>query len=183
MTMFGPITTVIAALPMVFVPHAARTRHSVDARSQWRQLVKISAVTAGTTLLATVCLTHVPGALGTALLGQSWEETLWLVPFIGTQWAAMAWLTSVNTFFQSQGASAAVVRLNLSHMALQISLCVLAGLVFRTAVAIGVALAVSGWLIAVIGTGSVQVWLRRRDQACALGSGLVAGAADGVLAR
>jgi O-antigen/teichoic acid export membrane protein len=165
MTMFGPLTMIIAALPMVFVPHAARTRATVNARSHWIALVKTSAITSGVTFLAMVGLAYLPTFLGSALLGQSWPSAQHLVPYVGTQWAAMVWVVSVFAFFQSRGRSRAVLRLNVLHMALQLAMCAVAGLVFATAVAIGAALAVSGWLMAIIGIQSVHVWLRRSERA------------------
>jgi O-antigen/teichoic acid export membrane protein len=164
MTMFGPLTMIIAALPMVFVPHAARTRATVGARSHWTQLVKTSAITSVLTFLAVVGLTYLPKTLGSALLGQSWSSAQLLVPYVGMQWAAMAWVVSVFAFFQSRGRSRAVLKLNVLHMTLQLGMCAVAGLVFATAVAIGVALAVSGWLMVLIGTESVHVWLRHSER-------------------
>lgn len=161
MTLFGPITVLVAALPMVVIPHIARTRDTGDVRTQWRQLAATSLLTALATLAAAFGLGRLPDDWGTALLGQTWSHTLPLIPAIGVQWAAMAWLVSVYTFFQAVGASRIVLWLNVVHIVLQVGAVVVAGLYWASAGAIGVAIAVAGWSTVAIGLVAVQVWQRR----------------------
>ena len=76
--LFGPIATLLAALPMVFVPHAVRTGNSVG--DQWRLVSRTSMATSGLTVVATGCLMALPARVGAAILGASWPETLWCFP-------------------------------------------------------------------------------------------------------
>jgi hypothetical protein len=102
----------------------------------------------------------VPQSLGIVVLGQSWTPTRQLVPFIGVECAAAVWRASGYTFFQAQGVSRAVFQLSLSHLGIQASSCLLAGLLLHTALAIGVAVAVSGSIMAVAGQVAAWGWLR-----------------------
>ena len=80
-TLFGPIATLLSAMPMVFVPHAARTGNSLG--DQWRLVSRTSLATSVLTLVATGCLMAVPARLGAAMLGASWQETSSVIPYIG----------------------------------------------------------------------------------------------------
>jgi hypothetical protein len=163
-TLFGPITVLISALPMIFVPHSLRHRGTPAGR--WRTLVWTSVTTSSLTLAAAVLLLSVPESFGSAVLGHSWAPTRQLVPFIGIECAAAAWRISGYTFFQSQGASRAVFQLSVSHLVFQVGSCLLAGLWFHSATAIGVAVAVSGAVMALAGQVAAHLWLRRhRDRA------------------
>lgn len=167
MTLFGPITVLVAALPMVVIPHIARTRKDAGPRTRWRQLAVASLITAAATLLAAFGLGLLPDALGVALLGQSWGNTQPVISAIGAQWAAMAWLVSVFTFFQAEGASRVVLRLNVLHISLQVGAVIAAGVVFASAGAIAGAIAVAGWSTAAIGVVAVHVRLRGAESGTA----------------
>lgn len=158
LTLFGPITVLISALPMVFVPHSARSRGTLN--GQWRMLVWTSVVTSSLALVATLFLFTLPESLGNHILGPSWEPTRELVPFIGIECAAAAWRTSVYTFFQSQGSSHQVFQLSVSHLGLQAVSSTVAGLSFHSSLAIGVAIVVSGVAVAVAGVLAAQIRLR-----------------------
>ena len=86
-TLFGPVATLLTAMPMVFVPHAVRTGNPLD--DQWRLVSKTSLATSVLTVVATGCLMAVPARLGAAILGASWPVTLSVLPYIGVSAAAM----------------------------------------------------------------------------------------------
>ena len=160
-TLFGPIATLLSAMPMVFVPHAARTGNSLS--DQWRLLSRTSLAASVLTLVATGCLTAVPARLGAAMLGASWQETFSVIPYIGVTSAAVCWFAGVFTFFQSQGASRTVFGLNTLHVGLQVATCFAAGLVFGSAIAIAISLAFCSSVIAVAGV----LWVHRSIHAIA----------------
>jgi len=159
LTLFGPITVLISALPMIFVPHSARKRST--SVGQWRMLLSTSVATSSLAIVATLFICALPESLGNSVLGQSWGPTRELVPFIGVECAAAAWRTSVYTFFQSQGSSHQVFQLSASHLVLQAVATTLAGLWFHSNLAIGIAIVVSGVAVAMAGVLAAQVWLRR----------------------
>jgi len=148
-TLFGPIGTLLAALPMVFIPHAARTGSSVG--DQWHLLSRASVATSGLTLIATGCLMAVPARLGAAMLGASWQKTLPVIPYIGLTCAAMCWAIGLSTFFQTQGASKTVFYFNILLVGLQVATCFAAGLVYRSAIAIAIWLALCTFVIVLAG--------------------------------
>jgi hypothetical protein len=154
-TLFGPIGTLLAALPMVFIPHAARTGSSVG--DQWHLLSRASVATSVLTLVATGCLMAVPARLGAAMLGASWQKTLPVIPYIGVTCAAMCWAIGFSTFFQAQGASKTVFYFNILLVGLQVATCFAAGLVFRSAIAIAIWLALCTSVIVLAGV----LWAHR----------------------
>ena len=155
LTLFGPVGTLLAALPMVFIPHAARTGSSVG--DQWRLLSRASVATSVLTLVATGCLMALPARLGAAMLGASWQKTLPVIPYIGVTCAAMCWAIGFSTFFQAQGASKTVFYFNILLVGLQVATCFAAGLVFRSAIAIAIWLALCTSVIVLAGV----LWVHR----------------------
>jgi hypothetical protein len=181
MTVFGPIATLLSAMPMVFLPHAARTGNSLG--DQWRLVSRTSLATSVLTVVATGCLMAVPARLGAAMLGASWQETFSVIPYIGVTAAAACWLMGVFTFFQSQGASRTVFGLNTLHVGLQVATSFAAGLVFGSAIAIAISLAFCGSVIAVAGV----LWVHRSIHAVASPSrarpGSAVNASGGIVIR
>jgi O-antigen/teichoic acid export membrane protein len=163
MTLFGPITILIAALPVVFVPRLARRRESVDLRAQWRELVGIATVASTMTLVATAVLAYLPASLGTALLGDSWSQTQRLIVYVGLLWASLCWMASIYVFLQAQGVSRAIFWLNVVHMTFQFAISIVAGYLFDNAIAIGVGIAAAGWVMAAVAAVGVRIWLQRSD--------------------
>jgi hypothetical protein len=165
-TLLGPIATLLSAMPMVFLPHAARTGNSLG--DQWRLLSRTSLAASVLTVVAAGCLMAVPAMAGAAMLGASWQETLSVIPYIGVITAAMCWITGVSTFFLSQGASRTVFCFNTLLVGLQVATCFAAGLVFRSAIGIAISLAFCTSVIAL----AAVLWVRRSihgvaDPSCA----------------
>lgn len=154
-TLFGPIATLLSAMPAVFVPHALRTGSSPG--DQWRLLSRASLATSMLTLAAAGALIGLPAGVGTALLGASWRETSLVMPYVGAAHAAMCWYLGALTVFQSRGASKTVFGLSTLHVGLQVAVCFAAGLIFGSAIAIACALAVSSAVSAAIGV----FWVHR----------------------
>lgn len=163
LTLFGPISTLLSAMPMVFVPHAARTGNSWG--DQWRLVSRTSSATCVLTLLATGCLMAVPARLGVAILGDSWQATYPVIPYVGVSSASICWFTSVVTVCQSRGASKMTFVWTALHVAFQVATCFAAGFVFGTAIAIAAAMALCGSLSAVAGV----LWVHRSIKAGAVG--------------
>jgi hypothetical protein len=155
LTLFGPIGTLVSAMPVVFIPHAARTGTSRG--DQWHLLNRASLATSALTLVAAGCLMAVPARLGAAMLGASWPETLSVIPYIGVTCAAMCWAWGFSTFFQAQDASKTVFYFNMLLVGMQVATCFAAGLVFRTAIAIAIWLAFCTSVIVLAGV----LWVQR----------------------
>jgi hypothetical protein len=161
LTLFGPIATLLSAMPMVFVPHAARTGNSLG--DQWRLLSRTSLAASVPTLVAAGGLMTVPTRLGAAMLGASWQETLSVIPYIGVSSAALCWMVGVATFFQSQGASRKLFAFNTLHVGSQVAMCFAAGLLFGSSTAIAISLASCCFLTAVAGV----LWVYRSIRSAA----------------
>jgi len=154
LTLFGPIAMLLSAMPVVFIPHAARTGTSRG--DQWRLLSRTSLATSALTLVAAGCLMAVPARVGAAVLGASWQETLSVIPYIGIACAAMCWALGFFTFFQAQGASRTVFYFSMLLNGLQVAACFAAGLVFHSATAIAIWLAICTSVIVLAGV----LWVR-----------------------
>lgn len=173
---FGPIAMLVSALPLVFIPHARRQAGSL--RSQWRVLKMASTITSAITLVIAVCLAFTPPQVGSAVLGATWAEAGPVIPLIGIECVAMCWIVSVYSFFQAQGDSKLVLRLNIMQCGTQIILCSLAAYAVGTVMSIGVALAVSGVLSTVIGIALVSLRIRAAGDADASETGAATAEAD-----
>ena len=160
-TLFGPIATLLSAMPMVFVPHAVRTGNSLDDR--WRLVSRTSLAASVLTVIATGCLMAVPATLGAAILGASWHETFSVLPYIGVNAAAMCWVVGVTTIYSSQRASRTVLGLNVLLVGLELATSFGAGLYFRNAIAIAISLALSSVVTAIVGV----LWVHRSSHAAA----------------
>ena len=160
-TLFGPIATLLSALPMVFVPHAVRTGNSVG--DQWRLVSRTSVATSVLTVVATGCLMAVPARLGAAILGASWPETLSVLPYIGVSTAAVCWALGVSTVFQVRGESRTVFGLGMLLVGLQLVASFAAGSIFRSAIAIAISMACSSSVTAIVGV----LWVHRSIRAAA----------------
>jgi O-antigen/teichoic acid export membrane protein len=160
-TLLGPIATLLAAMPMVFLPHAARTGNSL--RDEWRLMSRTSLATCVLTLAVAGCVMAVPARVGAAMLGASWQETLSVLPYIGVTSAAMCWVMGASIFFQSQGASRTFFCFSTLLVGLQVATCFAAGLVFGSAIAIAISLAFCTSVIALAGV----LWVHRSIHAVA----------------
>jgi hypothetical protein len=160
-TLFGPIGTLLAAMPAVFVPHAVRTGNSVG--DQWRLVSRTSVATSALTVVATGCLMAMPARLGAAILGASWPETLSVLPYIGVSTAALCWVAGVLAVFLSRGESRTVLGLNMLLVGLQLAASFAAGLIFRSAIEIAISLALSSSVTAIVGV----LWVHRSIHAAA----------------
>jgi hypothetical protein len=177
-TLFGPIATLLMAVPMVFVPHAVRTGNSVG--DQWRLMSRTSLATSVLTVVATGCLMAVPARLGDAILGASWPATFSVLPYIGLSAAAMCWAVGVSTIFQSLGASRTVFGLNMLLIGLQLAASFVAGSIFGNAIAIAISLACSNVVVAVAGVLWVHRSIRAARSHSRAGSGSAVNVSEGI---
>lgn len=147
-TLFGPITLLIMAVPTVYLVHVRRS--AASPQSQWPLLVKVSIVMSGLTLLATALTLAIPDRLGTMLLGAVWAPALTVAPYVGVQCAGLCWTTTIYSYLQSEGMGQILFRIRLLHISVQLVFCILAATVFGSAVAIAASFAAGDWLMVII---------------------------------
>lgn len=158
-SLFGPIMMLIMAVPMVFVPHVRRT--AASPRSQWRLQLLTSSITATLALAATALVLVVPGSVGAGILGQTWESAITAVPFIGLECAANCWIVGLYSWLQAQGMGRKLFQLRVLHVTLQLGAAAVAASVVGSLVSVAAALAVSCWMMALIGLVVVRRASRR----------------------
>ena len=148
-TLLGPISMLILAIPMVFVPHVRRS--STPPRAQWRLLAQTSIASSALTVLCTVLLLLIPVDLGSLVLGRVWEPAISVVPYIGIESAANCWIVSIYSWLHTQGMGRNLFRLRLLHVGLQLGCCIVAAAIFGSAIAIAISLASSCWFMVLAG--------------------------------
>jgi hypothetical protein len=153
-TLLGPISMLIMAIPMVFVPHVRRS--STPPRAQWRLLALTSTASSVLTVVCTVLLLLIPVGLGTLVLGSIWEPAILVVPYIGIESAANCWIVSIYSWLHTQGMGRMLFRLRLLHVGSQLSCCIIAAIIFGSAIPIAISLASSCWFMVLIGAVVVR---------------------------
>lgn len=143
-TLFGPLALVFAALPLVFVPHARRSVDSAD--RQWRLLVRISWISSALTAAAAATFVAIPARWGAAIMGDTWDSAVAVIPFEALAVVAAIWMASVNVFLKAQGRSRAAFWTRILQVFAQLTGCVIGALAVGTAVAIA-------------GSGAALLWL------------------------
>jgi hypothetical protein len=160
-TLFGPISMLIMALPLAFMPHARRT--AASANEQWRLLTKTSLATSALTVVSLGLFLLVPDSLGSAVLGDTWRPAIAVAPFIGLEAGANCWMVSIYALLATLGMSRVMFRLRIFHVVFQLCSCIAAAIVFGTAVSIAVSLAVSCWLTVLVGLAVVRYAVKTAD--------------------
>jgi O-antigen/teichoic acid export membrane protein len=157
--LFGPISMLISAVPLVFIPRAKLLNELP--RTQWRPLRTAALVSSALTLAIALSLRFLPAGLGSALLGPTWYSAAAMVPYIGAESASVCWLVAAYTLFQSLGMSRLLLYLRAAQVGLQLSIAVAAAVLIKSAVAVAAALALSAGLMAVLSVVAAAIVLRR----------------------
>ncbi|MFT4124658.1 MAG: hypothetical protein QM662_00300 [Gordonia sp. (in: high G+C Gram-positive bacteria)] len=146
-TLFGPLAMLLSAVPLLFIPHVRRS--GLPARSQWRLLgrgaVPASVIAAVFGVVAAV----LPVSWGALLFGDSWGHIRGIVAIIGVEYAAIVWIACSYSLLQSQGRSAAVLRVKRWQVVVQVVSCAAAGAIVGSVAAVAWALAATAIVVAV----------------------------------
>jgi O-antigen/teichoic acid export membrane protein len=147
-TLFGPIALLFSALPLIFVPHARRSVASP--REQWRLLVKVSWISSALTAAATAVFVVLPHGLGVAILGETWNSAVEVIPYEGLLSVAAIWMTSIYLLFQTQGRSRAAFWTRMLQLVAQLTGAITAAAIVGTAIAIVGTSAGFCWLAVIV---------------------------------
>jgi O-antigen/teichoic acid export membrane protein len=153
-TLLGPISMLMLAVPMAFVPHVRRS--STPPRAQWRLLTQTSIAGSVLTVVCIVLLLLIPGELGTHLLGKVWGPAVSVLPYIGIESAATFWMFGIYSWLQAQGMGRMSFRFRLLQGGVQLGACAIAASIFGSAIPIAISLASSCWLMVLIGVAIVE---------------------------
>jgi hypothetical protein len=137
----GPLNILISALPVLIVPKSVShgdTLASVRKRLwPFGLLMSILAVGVG---LAGIVL---PERLGRLILGESWVRVAPLLPFTGLEYCCLAWLACNNTALLAKAMSRQLLQLRIINAIMSVSFSAAAALLFRDALSMAAALAMS----------------------------------------
>ncbi|MGG5260603.1 hypothetical protein [Phycicoccus avicenniae] len=147
-TLLGPLSVVMAAVPLAVVPRAARA--SDDPARTWATLRRIGFALTG--LALTVCLVALvlPDAVGRLLLGDTWSVAGPLLPITGLEYAGLAWISVTYTLLRSHGQSRTLLRTRVVHSVASLVLALGAAAVWGTAPAVAWALVVTAAGVALL---------------------------------
>jgi O-antigen/teichoic acid export membrane protein len=137
----GPLNILMNALPLLIVPKAVQQGDTYA--GVWRRLWPFGLLMSA--IAVTVSLTGflLPERIGALILGESWVLVAPLLPFIGLEYCALAWLSCNRTALQAKGRSGELLQLRVIFALTDLVLTAAAALLFGTAVSMAAALALS----------------------------------------
>jgi hypothetical protein len=147
-TLFGPLSVIMSALPLLLLPAMAHDRGGLPAA--WRAVRSPTLALTGAALLAMALVLVLPDQAGRFLLGDAWSVTRPIVAFTGVEYAAIAWLTAAFTCWRSARMGLVVFRARLSYSIVALVLAITAAAVFQQAAMIAFALALSALLVTTV---------------------------------
>lgn len=158
-TVFGPMSVLIAAAPLVALPELSRS--NIDSSGAWTHLKVASVVMSLGALLLGLVAWSLPAGIGESILGDSWPLVRPVLPFTALEYAAIAWIAGITTRLRAFNHADLFLGARVRHAVLSVCLAFFMAVVATTAVAIAAGLAVAAFasLIATI------VQLRRRSLA------------------
>jgi hypothetical protein len=146
-TVAGPLNVLINALPILILPKSAWHGDMLSSvrKRLWPfgLLMSILAVCVG---LAGIIL---PERLGRLILGESWIYVAPLLPFTGLEYLCLAWLACNNTALLAKAMSRQLLRLRVIYGIMSVVFSAAAALLFRDALSMAAALAMSAALMLV----------------------------------
>ncbi|HMS76091.1 hypothetical protein [Gordonia sp. (in: high G+C Gram-positive bacteria)] len=153
-TLFGPLAMLLSAIPLLFIPHVQRTELPIGA--QWRLLSRGAIPASAVAAIFGVIASVIPESLGALFFGDSWIHVRGIVAIIGIEYAAIVWIACAYSMLQSHGRSAAILRVKVSQIIIQIGACAAAGAAFGSVTAVAWAMAATAVAVAFWGAYVAQ---------------------------
>lgn len=151
-TLFGPVAVLISSLPLTVIPKLSRGTVRGVAPAVGAAVTAVSVVA----LAIGVGVPLLPQSVGAVVLGDTWDRAVDVMPYLGVEYAALAWFGYFSSVLQAHGQSARLLAVRLGYGGFQLIACVYAGLSWGTGPAIATALALSG----IVGTLAAAVCVR-----------------------
>ena len=153
-TLLGPLSLLMAAIPLVVIPEAIRS-HQTPTQT-WAALRRIAVPMSIVALFVGVVGHYLPSHVGALLLGETWPVVQPLLPITAVEYAALAWVSVMYSYLRSQGMSRTLLRARSWHVGCSILLSGAAAWFTNSARGVAVALAVTA-LVIVVGLRPVIV--------------------------
>jgi len=147
-TIMGPLSVLMSAMPLAILPEAVRTAQSPH--RTWGILRKVAASMSVVALAVGALGLLLPESWGALLLGASWRVVAPLLPITGLEYAGLAWISILYTSQKARGLSEQLLRTRLAHAFTSLLLATSAAFVWRSAIAVAVALASTAVLVAIL---------------------------------
>ena len=156
---FGPVTVLISAISLVFVPRIRRENRSMA--QSWRSVRLVGVVLAALTLTVVTVVWALPRGLLARVFGASWFEAEPLIWFVAVEWVAIGFVAPVITVLLAFGRSRELLYLRIVQIALHVSLFAVVVSLWPTARGVGMASAVSGLSVLMVYLSGLWLALRR----------------------
>jgi hypothetical protein len=140
-TVLGPVGIAMSAIPLAVVPHCVRL--GFGPRQTWRFVAKFAAIMSAGALAVGVVGAMLPTDAGKVLLGDSWAIVSPLLPITGIEYAIVVWLSCLFAAMRAQGMSKSLLTSRIIYATCSILVSAGAAIVFESALAIAVGLAIS----------------------------------------
>lgn len=144
-TVLGPLSILFSAIPLAVVPDAVRDN---DPQRTWRTLRLIATLMSTLALAIGAASLALPDSWGELALGDSWQVVSPLLPIIGLEYAALAWVSVSYTGLKAAGRSRALMNLRAIHATSSLVLGGCAAALWQSARAVAIALALTAILVA-----------------------------------
>jgi hypothetical protein len=144
---FGVVMIAVQAIPLVVVPELRR-RNLDDTGGLWRYTLRLGIPVSGLSVLLGLVAAALPESAGRLVLGETWSQVRVILPVTGVEYALLVWLNAANGVLRARAQARYLVRTRLVFATSSLVLGVGAGVLFHTALAIAVGLAVAAGLSA-----------------------------------
>lgn len=153
-TVLSPLSILMSALPLVIIPESVRAGSSEQ--QVWGKLMKIGLLGSSASLFIGCAVIFVPASVGELFLGESWEPTKVVLPIIAFEYFCNAWLFVAMNFLKFRADSRGLLRARIVYGVVTIILCLVIGLITRSAVGVAIGLATSAAIMS-----TALVWYAR----------------------
>ncbi|MCU1648139.1 MAG: hypothetical protein JWN03_8414 [Nocardia sp.] len=154
-TILGPFAILANALNLIALPEAGRAQ--LTTVQLWRRLRLVALPISVAAIAIGAVAPFIPPSIGALALGDSWVPAAHVLPIIGVEYAALTWVGLVYNLLRYHRAANQLLRARMIQTGITIAACFGAALVFHSALAVAVGLAVSACLNA----GALLVWVVR----------------------
>jgi hypothetical protein len=156
--LLSPLAVMSSAVQLIVISEASRAR-----LSPWRTwrvlLVATGVIAAGATVTAALVL-GVPDSVGRVALGDSFDPTREVMPYVAAEYAAAGFLFALSVFLRAYQRSGEVVRIRVFAICAAISCAVVSGLIWESITGIALGLLCGTVASGMFGVAVAKPWRR-----------------------
>ena len=152
----APISMLTSSLPLVLIPHAARTGSTP--KQVWRALTPISVVTSAVAMLAGLVVWALPDSIGTLLLGDTFDLSRDIIVWIALEYTIGWWALAIMVWLKTFNRSAELLNLKIGYVIALTGSAAVGAVVFKSATGVAISLVMASTLVATVALGWWAPW-------------------------